>query len=86
MRDASSRAVSSPIIVTISADSFRRGGMVITGVFMGRKLEVRRSPARMLPQARRLMGLITMGLFSLIGDSVENRGCPIDTKKITRRL
>lgn len=40
----------------------------------------------MLPQARRLMGLITAGLFSLIGDKGLNRGCPMDTKKTTRRL
>lgn len=86
VREASSKAVSSPIIVTIRADSLRRGGIVITGVFSGRKFEVRRRPARMLPQARRLIGLITIGLFSLIGERDENRGCPIDTKKMTRRL
>lgn len=28
----------------------------------------------MLPQASRLMGLMTAGLFSLIGESGENRG------------
>ena len=34
----------------------------------------------MLPQARRLRGLITAGLFSLIGERVEKRGYPIETK------
>lgn len=40
----------------------------------------------MLPQASRLMGLITAGSFSLMGDSAAKRGCPAETKKITRRL
>ena len=84
--EASCKAVSKPRIETISAANFRRGGIDITGVFRGRILEVINKPAMMLPQASRLMGLITAGLFSLIGDSELNRGCPIETKKITRRL
>lgn len=83
---ASSRAVSRPMMVTIKAESLRRAGMVITGVFGSTVFDVIRSPARMLPQASRLMGLITEGLFSLIGERVLNRGCPIETKKTTRRL
>lgn len=84
--DASSKARSKPRIVTTRAASLSRGGMVIIGVLRGTILEVIRRPAIMLPQARRLMGLITAGLFSLIGGSGENRGCPIETKKTTRRL
>ena len=72
--DASSRAVSSPKRVTINALSFRLGCIVMTGVFKGRMLEVIISPAIMLPQASRLMGLITAGLFSLIGDRGRKRG------------
>jgi len=86
VKEASSNAVKRPKMVTTRAESFRRGGIVITGVFRGRKLVVNRRPARILPQARRLIGLITIGLFSLIGERGRNRGCPIDTKKITRRL
>lgn len=62
------------------------GCIVITGVFRGRMLEVIRRPARMLPHASRLMGLITSGLFSLMGERGLNRGFPMDTKKMTRRL
>lgn len=83
---ASSRAVRRPIIVTPRAASLSKGCIVITGVFSGEMLEVMRRPARMLPHARRLMGLITAGLFSLTGESELNRGWPIDTKKMTRRL
>lgn len=86
VRVASSKAIIKPRIVTIRAANFRRGGIDITGVFRGVILEVIRRPAIMLPQASRLMGLITAGLFSLIGDKALNRGCPIDTKKTTRRL
>jgi len=84
--DASSRAVANPKMVTISALNFRAGCIVITGVLRGTRLEVIRRPAIMLPQASRLMGLRTVGLFSLIGESAAKRGCPAETKKITRRL
>lgn len=86
VREASSRAVSKPMAVTARAASFSRGGIVITGVLRGMMLEVIRSPATMLPQARRLIGEMTAGLFSLIGDSGLNRGWPIETKNTTRRL
>jgi len=86
VRDASSKAVTRPRIVTIRAANFRRGGIDIIGVFRGKILEVIKRPAIMLPHASRLMGLITAGLFSLIGERALNRGCPIDTKNTTRRL
>lgn len=82
----SSMATRSPIIVTMRAASFRVVGIVIVGVFEGRKLDVMISPAMMLPQASRLMGLITRGLFSLMGDSGRNRGDPMVTKNTTRKL
>lgn len=83
---ASSRAVKRPAIVTIRALSFKSGCIVMMGVLRGRVFEVMRRPAIMLPHARRLMGLIVVGSFSLIGESGANRGCPIDTKNTTRRL
>lgn len=43
-------------------------------------------PATMLPQASRLIGLMTAGLSSLIGESELNRGWPMETKKMIRRL
>lgn len=86
VRVASSRASSKPMIVTRRAASFSKGGIDITGVFRGVMLEVMRRPAMILPHARRLIGLITAGLFSLMGDRGENRGWPIDTKNTTRRL
>lgn len=72
--DARSRAVRSPMMVTRRAASLIRGGIDITGVFNGIMQEVITKPATMLPQARRLIGLITVGLFSLIGESDGNRG------------
>lgn len=74
VRDASSSAKRRPRIVTMRAASFSSGGIVIIGVFRGVIFEVIRRPAIMLPQARRLIGLITAGLFSLMGESVLNRG------------
>lgn len=84
--DASSRAKRRPRILTIRAASLSEGGIVITGVFKGIILEVIKRPAMMLPQASRLMGLITAGVFSLMGERGLNRGWPMETKKITRRL
>lgn len=43
---------------------------------MGRILKDRKNPAKMLPIIRRLIGLISRGLFSLIVDIEINRGCP----------
>ena len=86
VRDASSSAVTRPTIVTIRAANFSRGGIDIIGVFKGVILEVISRPAIMLPQASRLIGLITAGLFSLMGERALNRGCPMDTKNTTRRL
>jgi len=46
----------------------------MTGVLRGRRLEVIRRPAIMLPQANRLIGFMTAELFSLIGENELNRG------------
>lgn len=86
VRRASSRAINRPRIVTIRALSFRTGCIVMIGVLRGRMFEVIRRPAKMLPQARRLMGLIVVGSFSLMGERELNRGWPMDTKNTTRRL
>lgn len=67
-------AVRRPVIVTARAVSFKRGGMDITGVLRGLMLEVINRPETRLPQAKRLRGLITAGLFSLIGAKTLNRG------------
>lgn len=72
--EASSRAVRSPRMVTISALSFSEGCIVMMGVFRGVMLEVISRPAMMLPQASRLIGLMTAGLFSLIGERGRKRG------------
>lgn len=79
-------ATSKPIIVTARAANFSAIGIVMTWVFTGKKFNVIMDPAIMLPQASRLMGLITNGLFSLIGEKGRNRGDPIVTKKTTRKL
>lgn len=80
VREASSRAVKSPRTVTRRAANFSKGGIVMVGVFRGRIEEVMTSPAMILPQASRLIGLMTAELFSLMGESGRNRGCPMDTK------
>lgn len=84
--DARSRATSRPVIVTKRAEILSTRGIERIGVFRGREYEVITRPARMLPQASRFRGLMTVGLFSLIGDRGVNRGCPMDTKNTSRRL
>lgn len=80
VKAVSSAAAKNPIIVTVRAATFSEKGIVMTGVLKERKFEVIMSPAKILPQASRLRGLITRGLFSLIGGRAENRGDPIETK------
>lgn len=63
-----------PIMVTSNAAILAKKGIVITGVLIGVKLDVKMSPAMMLPQARRLIGLEIKGLFSLIGERGSERG------------
>lgn len=86
VKEASSRAITRPKIVTVRAASLSRGGIVITGVLRGKKFAVRRRPAMMLPQASRLIGFRSDGLFSLMGGRALNRGKPIATKNTIRRL
>lgn len=74
VNDARSNAIRSPIIVTVRAASLSIKGIDITGVFNGKILDVIRRPAIILPHASRLIGLITAGLFSLIGNKELNRG------------
>lgn len=74
MSVASSRAISNPMIVTVRAASLSKGGIDITGVLRGVMLEIIRRPATILPHASRFKGLITAGLFSLIGEIELNRG------------
>lgn len=61
-------------MVTIRAAILRRGGMVIRTGLMGSMFDVMSRPATILPQAKRLIGLISSALFSLIGERGLNRG------------
>lgn len=82
----SSIARKSPKIVTLKAVSLRWCGMVTWGCEVGgMQLEIR-NPAKMLPSARRLIGFINWGLFSLIVIRVEKRGCPVIVWEIMRIL
>lgn len=67
VRFESSSASVRPRTVTVIAAIFVSIGMVIGGVFVGRVKDVMSRPIIMLPIARRVMGLVTAGLFSLIG-------------------
>lgn len=70
VRLESSNARMKPRMVTAIAAIFVIAGMVIGGVFRGRMKDVMSRPAVMLPTARRVIGLVIVGLFSLI-DAVE---------------
>ncbi len=67
-------AISRPVMVTIRAENLEIGGMVSGTIDVGGMFIVRRKPAKMLPMARRIIGLIRFGWFSLIGDTGRNRG------------
>lgn len=82
----SSRARRAPRMVTIMAAVFVMMGMVIGGVFVGGMKDVISRPARMLPKASRVMGLMIVGLFSLIGMVEGVRVNPVCTKRVMRRV
>ena len=81
-----SNAIMKPRIVTIRAVSFTCKGMVIKGVVTGGILLERMNQAKMLPISRRLIGLISMGLVSLMLMRGEKRGCSNRVKKMMRVL
>lgn len=76
----SSSAVIRPKVVIVRAVSLICQGSVRIGVLSGGRLKKIINPARILPSARRLIGLIRCGLFSLIVISGENRGLVIMVK------
>lgn len=78
--------MANPIKVTNRAVSFKYGGIVIWGTVVGVILLEIKNPAKILPINRRVIGLISRGLFSLIRMREGNRGFPINTKKIIRVL
>jgi len=86
VKEDRSKAIMSPRMETVRAPSLRRRGIVRVGVERGRKLDMIRRPASMLPHARRLIGLEREGSFSLIGERGKNRGWPMATRKIMRVL
>lgn len=66
VRLLSSRAIAKPKIVMSRAVSFRYQGIVRTWMLVGGILSEIRKPAIILPNARRLIGLMRSGLFSLM--------------------
>ena len=62
----SSSAIAKPIIVTSMAVIFKYHGIVITWMLVGGMLWEMKNPAKMLPSAKRLIGLIRSGLFSFM--------------------
>lgn len=67
-------------MVMIRAVIFMYRGMVITWTVVGGMLYEMKKPARMLPSASRLIGLMIIGLFSLIIIEEGKRGLDIRTK------
>lgn len=61
-----SSAIANPAIVIMRAVIFRYQGMVITCTVVGGMLYEMKKPAKILPSANRLIGLISNGLFSLM--------------------
>ena len=82
----SSRARTMPSIVAMMAAVFVGVGMVMGRVFVGVMYDVMSRPTRMLPKARRVRGLVIMGLFSFIGGFVDVRGNLVWTNNVIRRL
>lgn len=76
----SSRASRKPRIEISRAVVFKYHGIVRIWMLVGGILYEIKNPARMLPNARRLIGLIRFGSFSLIEINGGNRGFVMTTK------
>lgn len=76
VRELSSIPIISPIVVTIRAICFMNVGMVMVMEDEGGIVVVSINPAKIVPSASRIIGLIRLGLFSLRGNIVMNRGYP----------
>lgn len=75
-----SSAIANPAMVMIRAVIFMYQGIVITWTVIGGMLYEMKKPARILPSASRLIGLIISGLFSLMVIVEGKRGLVIRTK------
>lgn len=62
------------------------GFFLLGGVVMGGVMDEMSKPAKMLPMARGVMGLDSVGSFSFIGVSVGTRVGPVWTSRVIRRL
>lgn len=82
----SSMASTIPKIVRMIAEVFMNKGIVIGRVFVGVVYDVISNPAVILPNARRVTGLMMFELFSLIGIIVGIRANPVRTSDVIRRL
>lgn len=82
----SSRASRRPRIVAVSAAILMCVGIVVGGVLSGMMFSEISIPAMMLPMARRVIGLMIVGLFSFSRRVDGYRGCPACTKIRMRRL
>lgn len=80
VRLLSSSAIAKPVMVIIRAVVFRYQGMVITCTVEGGMLYEMKNPAKILPSASRLIGLVSIVLFSLIMIMEGKRGLVIKTK------
>ncbi len=54
-------AINRPVMVTIRAESLEIGGIVSGTIDVGGIFIVRIKPAKMLPMARRMIGLMRLG-------------------------
>lgn len=79
-------AIINPKAVIIRAEVFTSSGIVIICGLVGGVFIIIKNPAVMLPQARRLIGFITILLFSLIVAVDIDRGLFIDAKNTIRKL
>lgn len=76
---AISKAVTSPVSVTMRVRSLSSRGIVNVGDFIGRIIVDKTSPVTMLPRVSRIIEFNSCGLFSFVGVRVCVRGLVIWT-------
>lgn len=74
VNEDSSMATIMPVIVATMADSLVIVGIVVGIIVVGGIFIVSKNPTNTLPKARRVIGLVRLGLSSFSGDVGMNRG------------
>lgn len=75
-----------PMIVTVNAAILIHIGVVVVGALSSKMFITMNTPATMLPVARRVIGFMTIGMFSCKVEVDDCWGCPVCISRTIRSV